>query len=81
MVRVSKSNPEHNSYFLQYPIAFGIRDYTYFLSYEENESIPITNQQPSFNPSTQDLILEQYEENENLNRRWIVVPKEQFTEE
>jgi hypothetical protein len=32
--------------------------------------------QPAFNAATHDLIIEEYEENDQVKRRWIIIEKQ-----
>lgn len=59
-----------------YPYVFSIRNYTYFFTKEEWAAMPFTNTQPAFNPDTHDLVVEDYEEDDVVKRRWIVTEKE-----
>lgn len=81
MIRVLRNHPEHNSFYLQYPVAIGIRDYTYFMSYQELEEAPFVNEQPNFDLQTQELLIENFEEEGVFKRRWVVVDRVIITEE
>ena len=59
-----------------YPYVFSIRDYGYFFTRQEWNDIQVTNVQPAFNAATHDLIIEEYEENDQVKRRWIIIEKQ-----
>lgn len=67
-----KGTEKHDESLALYPYVFSVKNYAYFFSKEEWESIPFTNKQPDFNPASQFLQVETYEENNELKNRWIV---------
>lgn len=67
-----KTDEGYDALLAQYPYVFSIRNYTYFFTKEEWAAIPITNTPPAFNPETQDLLLEEYEDSGVVKRRWVV---------
>ena len=76
MVKLARNSPGHNELFLQYPIVFGIKNYSYFMTYEEYDDIPFVNSQPAFDANSQYLTIETFEEDDTLKRRWVVTDTE-----
>jgi hypothetical protein len=77
MIVIYKSQAEEFAAALQtFPYVFSIRDYAYFFTRQEWNSIQVTNVQPVFNADTQDLVIEEYELNSEVKRRWIVIDKQ-----
>lgn len=76
MIRIYKTAPEYAEALQIYPYVFSIRNYTYFFTRQEWNDMPFTNSQPAFDPSSEDLTVEEYEENDTVKRRWIIVSKE-----
>lgn len=74
MVKVFRTHPEHNSFYKEYPIAVGIKNYTYFMSYQELQDIPFSNTQPTFDPLLENLSLQIIEDNGILSRVWVIEP-------
>ena len=74
-MKLYKSNPEYAEALKVYPYVFSIRNYGYFFSREDWNAIQFTNVQPTFNPETEDLLVEEYEEDDVVKRRWVVEPK------
>lgn len=76
MIRIYKTDEEYGQALQLYPYVFSVRNYAYFFTRQEWDDMPFTNTQPAFNPETQDLVVEEYEENDSVKRRWIVTEKE-----
>lgn len=76
MIRLYKTDEGYAQALQQYPYVFSVRNYAYFFTREQWAAMPFTNTQPAFNPETQDLVVEEYEDGYVIKRRWIVTPKE-----
>lgn len=76
MIRLYKTDVGYAEALQTYPYVFSVRNYAYFFTRQEWADMPFTNTQPSFNPETQDLVVEEYEDGDVVNRRWIVTAKE-----
>lgn len=68
-----KNDPSYNTEMAKsYTYTFSVKDYTYFFTREEWNSIPTINSQPHFNPETEYLVLIEKEVNGEVVREWTV---------